>query len=94
MTYKCEVCHIVSKPKQSRLTYYILRPDRQIARELTVCFDHKTALDGGVPLVDLMQQNAERRRLTHIQPPSPSIAPHHRSRPETGGRRSRQQPGQ
>ncbi len=61
--YKCNVCGVVSRPGQSLLRHVILRPNKQIERELPVCGSCNDALDDGVPLPVLKKQRGQPIRL-------------------------------
>lgn len=42
--YRCEICKEVQEPGLKRTTYYIYRPDGNIAREIPVCINCHTLL--------------------------------------------------
>ncbi len=61
--YRCEVCTTVVPPGNPRLTYPVLRPNGQIAREVPLCPECANAVKHGTPLNRLYQEyEADRRR--------------------------------
>lgn len=54
--YRCELCRKVSQPNQPRKTHALLRPNKQIYRELAVCNSCDAALKDGVPVNQLRRR--------------------------------------